>query len=119
MKTPISGTLLFHLHAEMCKTLSNHKRLEILSLFRDTELNVSEIVRKMLIPKANVSQHLSMMRKAGILETRRDGLNIYYRISNPKVMKAYDLICEVLVEHHQKVNTIMSGAKGERNQHAI
>lgn len=98
---------LFHIHADVCKTLSNAKRLEILSILRNKEMSVSGIVKKMKISKANVSQHLAVMRKAGILDTRRDGLNIYYRISNSKVTKACDLMREVLLEHHSQKNKLL------------
>lgn len=98
---------LFHLHAEVCKTLSNAKRLEILSILRDDEMTVGDIVNTMKISKANVSQHLAIMRTAGILETRRDGLNIYYCISNSKVIKACDLMREVLIEHQTQKSKLI------------
>jgi ArsR family transcriptional regulator len=91
---------LLRLHADVCKTLSHAKRLEILNILRNKEMNAGEIVARMKVPKANVSQHLGVMRNAGILETRRNGTNIYYRISNPKVNKACDLMREVLLEQH-------------------
>ena len=95
---------LFRLHADVCKTLSHAKRLEILNFLRNKEMNAGDIAARMEVPKANVSQHLAIMRTAGILETRRNGTNIYYRISNPKVIKACDLMREVLLEQHsQKV----------------
>ncbi len=114
MQNSISRKTLFRLHAEVCKTLSNPKRLEILTFLREEELSAGEIVSKMQIPKANVSQHLALMRNAGILETRREGVNIFYRISNPKVMMAYDLMCEVLIEHHQQQDSIFIQANKER-----
>jgi len=52
----------------------------------------------MRIRKANLSQHLAVMRAKRIVETRRDGLKIYYKIANPKVVKACDIMREVLME---------------------
>ncbi len=98
---------MFHLHAEVCKTLSHAKRLEILSILRDEEMSVSEIVDTMRVPAANVSQHLAVLRKSGILATRRDGKNIYYRISNRKVIKACDLMREVLIEQHSQKGKLL------------
>jgi len=98
---------IFHLHAEVCKTLASAKRLEILNLLRDKEMRAGEIVKQMRIPKANVSQHLAVMRRAGILDARRDGLNMYYRISSPKVTKACDLMREVLLEAHSKREKVL------------
>lgn len=105
---------LFHLHAEVCKTLSHAKRLEILDLLRDKEMGAGDIVTKMKVAKANVSQHLSIMRKAGILNARREGVNMYYRISNSKVTKACDLMREVLIEHHSQKDKVLKGIKMKR-----
>jgi DNA-binding transcriptional ArsR family regulator len=102
---------IFQLHAEVCKTLSHAKRLEILNILRDAEMSVGDIVREMDIPKANVSQHLAVLRNAGILETRRDGVTIYYRISNSKVIKACDLMREVLIAHQTHKSRIMNNLK--------
>ena len=101
---------IFHLHAEVCKTLSNAKRLEILNTLRGEELSFSEIVARMGISKANVSQHLALMKNAGILETRRDGVNIYYRITNPKVIKACNLMREVLIEYHSQKGKVLKSS---------
>jgi ArsR family transcriptional regulator len=101
---------LFELHADVCKTLANPKRLEILNLLRDGELNVSELVTRTGLQKANISQHLSVMRSQGILETRREGLNVFYKISNPKVTKACDLMREVLLQHISRNHTILKNS---------
>lgn len=102
---------IFHLHAEVCKTLSHAKRLEILTILRDDEMSVGDIVREMDVPKANVSQHLAVMRNAGILDTRREGITIYYKISNAKVIKACDLMREVLIEHQAHKSRIIKNLK--------
>lgn len=88
---------LFDLHAEICKVFANPKRLEILNAIREKELAVSELVEILDIRKANVSQHLAVLRQKGVVRTRREGLNIYYSISNLKIIKACDLMREVLI----------------------
>ena len=98
---------IYHLHAEVCKTLSNAKRLEILDILREKEMSVGEIVSKMGLSKANVSQHLAILRTAGILRTQREGVTIYYRIANQKVIKAYDLMREVLIERYSQKAKIL------------
>jgi len=109
MKNPI-----FLLHAEVCKTLSHPKRLQILAILREDEMAAGGIVKKMKISKANVSQHLAVMRRAGILEARRDGINIYYRISSPKVTRACELMREVLLEHHTRRGKLLAINEGEK-----
>ncbi len=90
---------IFELHADVCRTLSNPKRLKILNALRDGEIPVSRILAKMgRIGKANLSQHLAVMRQKGVVAARREGNLIYYRISSPKIIQAYDLMREVLFE---------------------
>ena len=90
---------IYELHASICKTLANPKRLQILNLLRNEEMTVNELASLMEIREANVSQQLSVMRQKGILVSRREGVNIYYRIANPKVIKACDIMREVLLEY--------------------
>lgn len=89
---------LFELHAEVCKIFSHPKRLQIIEALRKKELIVSEVVAQLKLPKANVSQHLAVLRQKKVVVTRRHGLNIHYRIANPKIIQACDLMREVLVE---------------------
>ncbi len=90
---------LYALHAGICQTLANPKRLEVIDRLRDGEKSVTELAEAMKISQANLSQHLSVMRQKGIVATRREGLNVYYRLSNPKIIKACDLMRQVLLEH--------------------
>lgn len=89
---------IYELQAEICKILSSPKRIEIISALKDGEKTVTELVDILETPKANVSQHLAVMRLKGILKSRRDGVNIYYSIANPKVVQACALMRDVLNE---------------------
>jgi len=86
----------YNLHAEMCKTISNPRRQAILDTIREGEMTVSELINKTGISQANLSQHLAILRSKGVVNTRRDGNNVYYSLSNLKIIEAYDLISEVL-----------------------
>jgi len=86
----------YTLHAEMCKTISNPRRQAILDTIRNGEMTVTELINKTGISQANLSQHLAILRSKGVVKTRRDGNNIYYSLSNVKIIEAYDLISEVL-----------------------
>ena len=99
--TPKPDPALFELHAEVCKIFSHAKRLRIIEALGNNELTVSELVERLGLPKANVSQHLAALRQRKVVDTRRAGLNVYYRIANPKIIKACDLMRQVLVEQLQ------------------
>lgn len=93
---------LYELHAQMCQIFTSSKRLEILNLLRDKELSVGQLVKLVNIRQANLSQHLSILREKGIVKTRREGVTIYYSLSNPKIIKAFDIIREILFEKMSK-----------------
>lgn len=99
---------IFELHAEICKTLAHAKRLQILDLLGNGELTVSELVERMQLSKANISQHLAVMRRTGIVDTRRNGVNVHYRVSNSKVTRACELMREVLIEHHSRAGKMLN-----------
>lgn len=89
---------VFILQAEICKTLANPKRLEIIAALKEGELSVGELVERLGITKANISQHLSVLRQRKVVSTRRDGVNIFYSINNPKIIEACALMKAVLLE---------------------
>lgn len=99
--TPKPDPALFELHAEVCKIFSHAKRLQIIEALGNNELTVTELVERLGVPKANVSQHLAALRQRKVVDTRRAGLNVYYRIANPKIIKACNLMRQVLVEQLQ------------------
>ena len=89
---------IYEMHADICKTLANPKRIEIINLLGNKELSVGELLNETKLLKANLSQHLSIMKNNGIIKARKEGLNVFYQISSPKVIKACDLMREVLIE---------------------
>ena len=102
---------VFNMHAEVCKTLANPKRLEIIYALKEGELSVGELVKRLGISKANISQHLAILRQRRVLVSRREGVNIYYRISNPKIVKACALMREVLTEQLMEEGKVVKKAK--------
>ena len=97
---------IFQLHAEICKTLSSPIRLEILTNLRDGKKSVNEIATLTGVRQATVSQHLAVLRQRGVVSTKREGINIYYEVSNPKITTACNLMREVLFENIAIMNQI-------------
>lgn len=77
----------FQKTADILKALAQPTRLKIVDLLRDGERCVCEIYPALEKEQPNVSKHLNMMRRVGILECRKDGLRIMYRIKNPEVLE--------------------------------
>lgn len=102
---------IFELHADVCKVFSNSKRLEILNALRDRELTASELIEKIGLSKANLSQHMSILKSKGVVLSRREGVNIYYRISSAKIIQACDLMREVLLEQIQEKGKMVASLR--------
>ncbi|MBI4633489.1 MAG: helix-turn-helix transcriptional regulator [Deltaproteobacteria bacterium] len=102
---------IYELHADVCKIFSNAKRLEILSMLKDRELSAGELSEQIGVNKANLSQHMSVLRSKGVVLSRREGVNIYYRVSNPKIIQACNLMREVLMEQLQEKGKLVSSFK--------
>ena len=93
---------LYEMQAELCKTLSNPKRLEILDILKvEGEICVNKLAEQLEIPKANTSQHLAVLRQAGVVNTRKDGINVYYSLRSQKITEACYLTRDILVERLQ------------------
>jgi len=100
---------LYLRHAEMCKVLSHRTRLEVINMLRDGEMNVTELARRLNTTLGNLSQHLVMMRQRGILASRKEGNVVYYHLANPKMLKAFDILREVLFEQLEREGELVRG----------
>ena len=90
--------VIYVYHAEMCKVLSHPKRLEVINVLRDKEMTVSELSERLHLTPPNLSQHLAMMKERRILVSRKEGNAVYYRVNNPRMLAAFDLLREILFE---------------------
>ncbi len=87
---------IYRLQAEVLKTLANPRRLEIIHLLADGPREVTRLAEEMGISQPNVSQHLALMRSAGVVEAERNGREVFYRLSDPDILTACDTMRCVL-----------------------
>jgi len=80
----------FKASANLFKTLAHPARLAILSILRDGEQCVCHIEAMLKLRQAYISQHLKVLKDAEIVSDRRDGWNMYYRVSRPEVFEIMD-----------------------------
>jgi ArsR family transcriptional regulator, virulence genes transcriptional regulator len=95
---PSQKKTIYDLQAEICSALASPVRLQILDLVSESEKTVSELLEVLAIPKANLSQHLAVLKDAGIIQARKKGLFQYMSLSLPKVKDACALVRSVLLE---------------------
>ncbi|MFC2014311.1 ArsR/SmtB family transcription factor, partial [Chloroflexota bacterium] len=92
------------LQAEFCKSLSNTMRLRIIHELRDGEKSVSELVESLGMKQSNTSRHLTVLRRASVITSRREYLTVYYRLVDPKIVEACDLVFEVISRQAQRTS---------------
>ncbi len=102
---------LYEMHADVCKALAHAIRIEIIDILKDKELSFGEIVDRTGVLKSNLSQHISVMLQKGILDQRKKGLHVYYKLSTPRVYEAFYMMREVLKERIMKQEKLLRKIK--------
>ena len=84
---------VFELAAEVFRVMSAPMRLKIIACLCNGEKNVSELLSEIETTQPNMSQHLNTLYQAGVLGKRREGVQIYYRIVNDRVVTLCRAVC--------------------------
>jgi ArsR family transcriptional regulator, virulence genes transcriptional regulator len=79
-------------YAAVGRALADPKRLCVLESLAIGELSVRDLATRVSCQVPNMSQHLAVLRSAGLVTTRRNGSTVYYRLADPRVLEAYRLI---------------------------
>ncbi len=89
---PENKKLLYEMQAEICHALSHPIRLQILDIVSESEKTSSELLEILDIPKANLSQHLTVLKDAGIIKTRKEGQFQYLSLAIPRIKEACGIV---------------------------
>lgn len=98
---------LFEQFSRVGKAMSNANRLEILEFLAQSEYNVEELSKLAGITVANTSQHLKLMRQAGLVINRRQGLKVYYSLSGDDVIELLSIQRKVAERHLAEVDQLI------------
>jgi DNA-binding transcriptional ArsR family regulator len=79
-------------YAHVGRALADPKRLCVLESLSVGELSVSDLAERVSCQVPNMSQHLAVLRSAGLVTTRREGSTVFYRLADERVLEAYRLI---------------------------
>lgn len=95
MEATLSPEALRDRSAAVAKALADAKRLCVVERLADGERSVSELSRDVGCQVPNMSQHLAVLRSAGIVASRREGSTVFYRLADPSVLDVYRLLQQV------------------------
>ena len=85
--------------AEFFKALSHPARIKILEMIRTEELSVTELQDHLGIESSGVSQHLSVLRNKNIVDSRKSGTTVYYRIRDPEILELLEVARRIFNNH--------------------
>jgi DNA-binding transcriptional ArsR family regulator len=99
--------------AEIFQALGHPTRIAIVEYLRLGEISVGQLCEKVGIEQANASQHLAVLRSKHIVETRKDGNQIFYRLRNPLVGDMLEMMRKYFFEHMNEAMQMMKQEKRE------
>ena len=82
-------------YAEISRALADPKRLCVLEILSGGERSVGDLSREASCHVPNMSQHLAVLRSAGLVTSRREGSTVFYRLTDPRILEAYESIKSV------------------------
>jgi DNA-binding transcriptional ArsR family regulator len=86
------------LHAQICQALADPTRIMLLYTLAESSKNVGELAEELGLSQPNVSRHLKVLREQGMATATREGANVVYSLADKHVIKALDLMREVLAD---------------------
>ena len=112
-RTPLDASAeIDRIQVDLIRALAGAHRIRIVHLLRPGPLEVRELARELDLPQATVSANLAAMRAAGLVEAARDGRVVRYRIADPEILDACDLMRNVIVRRLSALGSLAAAAGG-------
>jgi len=99
--------------AEFFKALAHPARIKILELLRAGEMSVTELQAQLEIEASSVSQQLAILRGKNIVEARKVGTSVYYRVRDPAVFELFDAARKIFNNHLIDTRSMLERLEGE------
>jgi DNA-binding transcriptional ArsR family regulator len=87
---------ILEMQCEICKAMGHPIRLEIVETLNQAEMSAAALIEALDTSKANLSKHMAQLMHAGIVDQRRDGRQVFYRLTHPEIHKACSIIRSIL-----------------------
>ncbi|MDI3534684.1 MAG: hypothetical protein PWQ82_1049 [Thermosediminibacterales bacterium] len=98
---------VYKYRAEILKALAHPLRLAIVDYLGDGEKCVCDIIDYLGEKQSNVSRHLSLLRQTGIVDTRKEGLNVYYSLKFPCTNNFFSCVDNILQRQHEEKKAVL------------
>jgi DNA-binding transcriptional ArsR family regulator len=104
---------IYALKAEFFRTLGHPVRVRLLQLLRDGERTVGALQEALELDSSGTSQQLAALRKQGLVATRREGTNVYYRVKDRRTLELLELAKGIIAANLEEGQALLDGLAGE------
>lgn len=107
MVIAMSDDLVCKMTAEVFKSLAHPARIKILKMLADQERCVCEIIPEVGIEQSNLSQHLGILKKQGIIDCRKEGTKVIYFVLYPSIFEVVGLVEKILLDQLSQTQSLL------------
>lgn len=100
---------IFERQAQICKALSDPKRIMIVHALRSGERSVGDLMAELGMAQTNLSQHLAVLRDRGLVAAKRKGNNVFYSLTSDSIGEACDTVRRVLLDQLEASQRMATG----------
>jgi len=104
----VSTTPIYQVKAEFFKTLGHPARIRVLEVLRDGERSVGELVPAVGIEASHLSQQLAVLRRANLVQTRREGTSVLYSVGDPMIFELLDVARQILTSSLDNTRALLA-----------
>jgi Predicted transcriptional regulators len=105
--TARSALPIYRLKADFFRLLGHPARVRILELLRDGERSVGDLQAELGLDSSGTSQHLGAMRRQGVLDSRRAGTSVFYRVKDPQLFQLMEVARQILSTQLQETSDLL------------
>jgi rhodanese-related sulfurtransferase len=109
-------TALFDAFAQAAKALASGRRIELLDVLANGERAVEALAGEVGLSVANTSQHLQILRQAGLVSSRREGTSVHYRLAAPEVFELWRTLRTLAASRLAEVERLTAAYLGSRDE---
>ncbi len=107
---------IFEMQCEICKAMGHPVRLEIVETLYQAEMAAGSLLDALQTSKANLSKHMALLLHAGIVEQRREGRQVYYRLAHQEIHDACTIMRSILYRRLKKEEQLVTAIGGRRGR---
>ena len=111
----MTTTPIYKVKAEFFKTLGHPARIRVLEVLRDGEHSVSQLVPEVGIEASHLSQQLALLRRASLVQTRKEGTSVLYSVGNPEIFELLDVARRILTSSFVDTQALLAALEEDES----